>query len=60
MERIKAGEGVRCGQPIDIEDESDVKSAMRDFFLPELVRMGVVMDIDCKELHLGSYGRLSI
>lgn len=58
--RVRAGEGESCGCPPDLEDENDVNRAMRDLFLPELVRMGVVMDIDCTTIHVGSYGQLDL
>lgn len=60
MVRIRSGEVESYGKPVDIDDEGDVNRAMRDLFLPELVRAGAVMDIDCAELHLGSYGRLEL
>lgn len=60
MERIRNGEGESYGCKPDLDDESDVRRAMRDLFLPELIRMGVVMDIDCAEIHLGSYGCLKL
>lgn len=60
MERVRNGEGESYGSKPDLDDESDVNRAMRDLFLPELVRMGVVMDIDCVTIHLGSYGRLEL
>lgn len=60
LERIKAGEGEAYGAPPDIDDPSDVAHAMRGLFLPELVRMGVLMDIECVEIHIGSYGRLTV
>jgi hypothetical protein len=60
MERIKAGEGESYGMPPDIDDPSDVAHALRGLFLPELTRMGVLMDIECVEIHLASYGRLLV
>ena len=35
-----------------------IRDAARSNFIPELVRMGAVLDIDCTEIHLGSYGNL--
>lgn len=58
--RIMAGEGLVYGSPPDIDDPSDVQYAMRGMFVPELIRMGVAMDIDVTEIHLGSYGRLEL
>lgn len=55
MVRIRAGEGKSYGLPVDLDDDGAVDRAMRDMFLPELVRSGAVMDIDCEELHLGNY-----
>ena len=60
MVRIKKGEGSVYGAPTDPGDEHDVNMAIRSLFLPELTRMGVLMDIDCEEVHLGSYGRLEL
>jgi hypothetical protein len=61
MERIKNGEGKCYGDPVGPEaEEYEIQHAMRDLFLPELVRMGVVMDIDCATIHIGSYGRLDL
>ena len=31
-----------------------------DRFIPALVRRGWVMDVDCIEIHTGSYGRLNL
>lgn len=31
-----------------------------DRFVPELIRRGLVMDIDCYEIHTGSYGELGL
>lgn len=58
--RVMAGEGSSYGGKPDLEDEHDIERAMRDLFVPELTRMGMLMDIECVTIHLGSYGRLEI
>lgn len=60
LERVKNGEGSSYGCPPDLDDENDVNRAMRDLFVAELTRMGVLMDIDCETIHIGSYGRLDL
>ena len=60
LARIKSGEYKRWGKQIDMEDEWEVSDAMFSLFVPELVRLGAIMDIDCAEIHIGSYGRLEV
>lgn len=47
-------------QPVSEMDDSDWRRAYRNEFFAELIRMGKIMDIDCFEFHLGSYGQLDL
>ena len=42
----------------DEDDEWDQESL--DRFIAELIRMGVVMDVEVRQIHVGSYGRVEI
>lgn len=58
MERIKAGEYKFGERAVDMESKWDVNVAVRNSFIPELVRTGAVLDIDVEEIYLGSTGEL--
>lgn len=55
-ERAKV-EPCHFGGEVPTEDY-EINYATKALFIPELVRMGVVLDIDCAEIHIGSYGQL--
>jgi hypothetical protein len=42
------------------ESEDKYWGNVEDLFMPELIRRGLVMDIDVQEIHTGSYGDLSL
>ena len=39
-----------------VDATTDWSRAFRNEILSELIRMGALMDIDCTEIHIGSYG----
>ena len=47
-------------RPVAEMDDYDWRQALWKSFVPELIHMGVVLDIDCTEVHLGSYGTLEL
>lgn len=54
-----------CKAAQKIENEKEDWSPGDDYgsddkFIPALVRRGWVMDVDCVEIHTGSYGRLEL
>jgi hypothetical protein len=64
-DRIKAqiAEGIKDAYGDIVNADSDhyeKSSIMARRFLPELIRQGAIMDIDCTEIHLRSYGRLEL
>lgn len=36
------------------------KYGARDHFIPALIKRGLIMTVDCQEIHLGEYGELSV
>jgi len=38
------------------EDGYDPKG----YFIPELIKRGLIMIVDCQEIHIGSYGELDV
>lgn len=43
--------------PIE-KEESDEWYCRIEKFIPQLIRLGIVEEVDCERLHLGSYGEL--
>lgn len=40
------------------EEDYELEYGTRQFFIPELLKLGAMLDIDCAEIHIGSYGQL--
>lgn len=58
---INEGKHELYGKKVTAEsDDYEKQCVLRDQFMPRLVRQGVILDIDCTEIYLGSYGRLEL
>lgn len=40
--------------------ENGDKYGAREFFIPSLIKRGLIMVVDCQEIHLGEYGDLTV
>lgn len=61
MDRIRSGEIMSdSGVKIDLSDTYDVGSIMDDHFVPEMIRTGKIIAVDCVEIHTGSYGEFDL
>lgn len=60
LKRIMSGEYRPNGDKIDISKDRAIKAAQLELFIPELIRQGVMLDVDCKEIYIGSYGELDL
>ena len=58
--KILSGEFKRYGEPVTSEDDWEFSSLMKDNFLPEFLRSGAALEVDCKEIHIGSYDSLDL
>lgn len=49
-----------CKAKARAEDVDGDEYGATDHFIPELIRRGLIMIVDCQEIHLGSYSRLEV
>lgn len=60
-EKIVSGDLLgRWDEIVAPTDDDDIESAMVAHFLPEFIRQGWVLEIDCKEIHLYDYSTLCV
>jgi hypothetical protein len=59
--RIESGElRNHRGNTVDPSCMSSVNPILQEYFIPELIRTGKIISVDCVEIHTGSYGEFSL